>query len=402
MSGDGAREFDVIVIGGGLHGCSAALHLALRGVRRVAVLERRHVARHSSGINAGGVRTLGRDPAEVALSVAGMEIWHRITALVEDDCGFVPCGQVKVAETPEELAALGRRAASVRAMGFDHEEIIGPEELFRLVPSLARHCVGALIVRTDGAADPYRTTHAFHRKAVALGVQVFEDTGVVGLDHAAGAWTVATSRGAFRAPAVVNCAGAWAARIAALVGDAFPLSVRASMMMVTERLPPFLKPVVGAVNRKLSFKQSEAGTVVIGGGHQGRSDLDTERGEVLLGTLAHSAAAVAALFPAMRDVVIARTWCGIEAQTPDQIPVIGLSPNAPGRLVHAFGYSGHGFQLGPVVGSAVADLVTQGATNLPIGGLAPERFAAQPAASSGHPACHAALGNSAMPGCRRG
>ena len=99
------READVVVIGGGIHGCSAALQLALRR-RRVILLERNYVGRHASGINAGGVRRLGRDPEEVPLSVEGMPLWHGIRDLVGDDCGFSACGQVKVAESEAELATL--------------------------------------------------------------------------------------------------------------------------------------------------------------------------------------------------------------------------------------------------------------------------------------------------------
>src|SRR5918911_5655046 len=104
---------DVIVVGGGLHGCSAALHLAKRGAR-VTVLEKNHVARHASGVNAGGVRRLGRHLAEVPLSVASMELWHRIGDLVDDDCGFESHGQVKVAESEAELGLLRERVAELR------------------------------------------------------------------------------------------------------------------------------------------------------------------------------------------------------------------------------------------------------------------------------------------------
>ncbi len=372
------READAIVVGGGLHGCSAALQLALRG-RRVVVLERRHVGRHASGINAGGVRTLGRDLAEVPLSVLGMAHWHGIRELVGDDCGFTACRQVKVAETPAELSALERRAQAVRRLGYDHERVVDAHELRRLVPAVAGHCVGALVADGDGAADPYRTTHAFAARARAAGAQVVEGAAVTGLDWRHGAWVVATTAGTWRAGAVVNAAGAWAGRLAALAGDDFPLTTRASMMIVTERMPPFVVPVVSAAGRALSFKQSASGTVIIGGGQQGRADLDREQAWVNVSNLARSAQAAAALFPAMREARVVRAWCGIEAQTPDRLPVIGHSTRAPG-LVHVFGFSGHGFQLGPVCGLAVADLVLAGGTALPVAPFSPARFAAAAAA----------------------
>src|ERR1700737_3174464 len=103
---------DVIVIGGGLHGCSCALHLARRGAR-VTGIEKYYVGRPPSGVNAGGVRRLGRHLAEVPLAVAAMELWHRIGDLIDDDCGFESHGQVKVAENEAELAILRERVAEL-------------------------------------------------------------------------------------------------------------------------------------------------------------------------------------------------------------------------------------------------------------------------------------------------
>lgn len=359
-----AAGYDAIVIGGGLHGLSVALHLARRR-KRVIVLERRYAGRHSSGINAGGVRRLGRDIREIALSVIAMEMWHSIESLVGDDCGFVAGGQVKVAESDADMAKLARREAEVRALGYDHEELVDQAELRRIVPAIAEHCVGALVSRTDGAADPYRTTTAFRRAAVAAGAEIREDDGVTGLERANDLWRVTCASGTIEAPAVVNCAGAWATRIAAMAGETIPCGVKASMMIVTERMPTFVEPTVGATSRSLSFKQTAAGTVVIGGGHQGRCDVAAERSVVDFGNLAHAARIATELFPVMRGVRIVRTWCGIEARTADEIPFIGPSAVAPG-LFHSFGYSGHGFQLAPAAGAALAGLIATGSTNLPI------------------------------------
>ncbi len=364
---------DVIVIGGGLHGCSAALHLARRGLG-VLLLEKDDVGRHASGVNAGGVRRLGRHPAEIPLSVASMTLWHQIGDLVDDDCGFERHGQAKVAENDAELELLRRRVASVRALGFDHEELVGAKELREWVPAIAGHCVGAIVCRDDGAALPYRTTRAFMGKAGRLGAQVLEGTRAVRIQRAGRAWRVETDRGAHEAAAVVNAAGAWAHRIAAQLGEPVPLEVIAPMLMITERLAPFLKPVVGAAGRTLSFKQFANGTVMIGGGHRGRADPDTNRTELDFGELAINAQTACALFPTMRNVRIVRSWAGIEGRMPDDIPVIGPSSTSEG-VWHAFGFSAHGFQLGPIVGSIIADLVTTGRTALPIAPFAIERFA---------------------------
>src|SRR6185312_10935011 len=133
--------------------------LARRGIQPL-LIEKDHVGRHASGVNAGGVRRLGRHVAEIPLSVASMELWHSIHDLVDDDCGFESHGQIKVAESEAELETLRQRVATVRALGFDHEELIEQDELRALVPAISPHCVGAIVCRRDGAALPYRTTLA--------------------------------------------------------------------------------------------------------------------------------------------------------------------------------------------------------------------------------------------------
>ncbi|GGE45662.1 sarcosine oxidase subunit beta [Agaricicola taiwanensis] len=364
--------FDVAVIGGGLHGLSAALHLARAGSRTV-VIERHWTGRHASGATAAGVRTLNRDIAEIPISLEAMEMWHRMASIVGDDCGFKAHGQMRVAEREEHMPALLQREARVRALGYTHEEMIDAAELRRLVPALSPHCLGALISRQDGAADPHRTIAAFRRACEREGVTIAEGCGVTSAERRDGDWHLSCGSRRFTASAVVNAAGAWAARVAALFGDEIELGLRASMMIATERVAPLLKPVVSVVGRALSFKQSDQGTLVIGGGLQGSAQLDRARSSVHFSVLAKGAKAASDLFPVVRGARIARCWTGIEAQTRDHLPVIGVSPNAAG-LFHTFGYSGHGFQLVPVVGAIVADLVTEGRTSRAIGAFAPERL----------------------------
>ena len=119
---------DAIIVGGGLHGCATALYLAMRGVN-CAVLEKDYVGRHASGVNAGGVRRLGRALPEVPLADTALSIWRNIEDLIDDDCGFKSLGQVKVAENNAELSALKNRAKTVQDIGFLHEEIIDQKQL---------------------------------------------------------------------------------------------------------------------------------------------------------------------------------------------------------------------------------------------------------------------------------
>ncbi|MBS0223588.1 MAG: FAD-binding oxidoreductase [Proteobacteria bacterium] len=369
-----ARTADVVVIGGGLHGCSTALHLALRGLKPILV-EKDYAGRHASGVNAGGVRQLARDIAEIPLSISSMTIWEHIEELVGDDCGFASHGTVLVAESEAEFADFRARVDDLQLRGFTHEELVDRTELRRLVPAVSDHCPGGVVSRRDGAADPFRTTQAFRRRAIEKGAEVIEGVTVTGLSRIGTQWRVETSDGPIEAPKVVNAAGAWADRIASMLGEPVPLEVIAPMLMVTSRLPAFIEPVVILRGRKLSFKQVGNGTVVIGGGHRARPFRDQNRTVLDWQKLAVSAATVWELFPVMREATIVRAWAGIEARMPDDLPVVGPSSTSEG-IYHQFGFSAHGFQLGPGTGAMMAELIATGATNVPIDGLGIERFAA--------------------------
>ena len=235
------RTADVVVIGGGIHGCSTALHLAMRGLKPILV-EKDYAGRHASGVNAGGVRQLARDLAEIPLSISSMEIWEHIEELVGDDCGFTSHGTVLVAETDAELAGFKARVDDLRLRGFEHEELIDRTELRRLVPAVSEYCPGGVVSRRDGAADPFRTTQAFRRAAVEKGAEIIEGVTVTGLERRGDVWRLETSDGPIEAPKVVNAAGAWADRIAAMLGEPVPLTVVAPMLMVTSRVPAFIDP----------------------------------------------------------------------------------------------------------------------------------------------------------------
>ena len=240
---------DAIVVGGGLHGLSASLHIARRGLR-TTLFEQSHIGRHASGATAAGVRILNRHPAEIPLALASNRIWNEIEALVGDSCGFHSHGMVKVAENESHLALLRERVAKVKGLGYDHEEIIGTDELFAILPTLSRHCVGGQICRRDGAADPFRTLRAFREAAEQARVEILEGEGVQRATRSDGLWRVEARTVTRCAPFVVNAAGAWGGRLGTLMGEALPVHYIAPMMIVTEPVAPFLGPVVSVQGRK--------------------------------------------------------------------------------------------------------------------------------------------------------
>lgn len=392
------RHVDAIVIGGGLMGLSSAWSLRQRGLE-VMVLEANSFARHASSASAGGVRSLNRDPAEIALARAALPLWRTLSRDLGHSCGFQMSGQLRIAEDDVAVAALLERAGMTRDLGYNHERWINASELFTRQPRLSSHCRGALAVDDDGFADPLATVHAYRQACRSAGVYLLEGITVQMLERDASSLilqcTIKPDKHGvasideethqryqeydfveYRCHYCINSAGAWGANISENVGDAVPLKPVALQMAVTEAIPQFVSAVVGCHGRKLSLKQTTAGAVVIGGGFHGKVRQDPDCG--LRGDLDHVLAAqnlsnAVALYPHLIKVRVLRQWAGIEGIVSDNLPVLSPSMCMKG-LVHAFGFSAHGFALAPVVGAVVADLVEGRNMNLPIDAFSVDRF----------------------------
>ena len=363
---------DVLIIGGGIQGCTTAYYLSKLGAK-VIVLEKNWVSRHSSGVNAGGVRMLGRDLAEIELSKASMEIWSGLNEDLETDTGYRSRSHINIAVDEADIKTMRARQEQMHALGFTHEKIIDQQELRERLPQVASHCIGGVVSEADGYAIPYQTTTAFRRAAERMGARFFEGEAVQSIRQIGKAWIAGTLTGQYEANNIVNCAGAWADKVAGMIGDNAPLSYSAPMLMITTRMPHFVTPVIGAVSRVLSFKQFENGTVLIGGGLKGFADREQNRTRLDYERMMESAQSATEFFPVMKTASVNRMWAGIEAYMPDKIPVISQSARRENAF-HAFGFSAHGFQMGPVVGKMMAELITTGKSSLSLDAFRIDRF----------------------------
>lgn len=373
---------DVLIIGGGMQGCAIALYLARAGVA-VTVIDRGVAGRQASGVNAGGLRLLLRDLREYPLSQRAMEIWADLPALVGPAAAAcevrLGTGQVAVAMDAAEWHWAQARADQMRRLGHATETLLDAAAVRKLLPGLSDRARGGLLSAGDGHANPAATARAFRAAAAAAGARVIEGCALRALNRTSQGWRAETAAGTLPATQVVNCAGAWGAEVAAMVGEALPLQVLALSMMVTARVKPFVTPVVIGIDRPLSFKQSAAGSLVIGGGIAGLARLQDGDSFPVMDRMTTSAEATLEAFPALAQVPVLRSWTGLEGKTPDGIPYIGPSAAHP-DLWHVFGFCGHGFQLAPAVGEAVAQSLLSGQTHPMLAPFAPGRFAPQVAA----------------------
>jgi sarcosine oxidase subunit beta len=364
-------EVDVAIVGGGTAGCSAALHLRGHGLS-VCLMEKGALGSQASGVNFGGVRQQGRHFAELPLSRRSREVWSRLRALVGTDCEFVPSGHIKLARSEADLEELEAYAAAAAEHGLELQ-MVGRNRVRDEYPWLGEIVIGASLAPTDGHANPRLVAPAFGRAARAAGADLREFTTVVETARDGARFRVRCATGLeVTAGVLVNVAGAWGGEIARAFGEPVPIETIAPNMLVTEPLPFFVTRSIGVCGGDVYLRQVARGNVVFGGGH-GWVDLGLERSRPLPDISARAAEKALQAVPALRSALVIRSWTGIEGQMPDHLPVIGFSRTTP-NLIHAFGFSGHGFQLGPVIGIIIDELVRTGTSKSPLDAFDIARF----------------------------
>ena len=368
---------DVIIVGGGIMGASAAFFLRRHG-KSVILLERDLVGQAASGTNFGNVRRQGRYLHQLPLSTRALDIWMRLPELIGEDCEFVQRGHLRVCYAGEQVGKMEAYARDARAYGLNLEMLSG-NALRDRFPYLGRELVAGCFDPEGGHANPRLTAPAIARAATRAGAQVEEDAEVVGIAKAGADFIVEVrGRGTFRAPALLVTAGAWGGKLSALFGEPVPIEVHGPQMAVTEPLPYRMGPAFGVstphVFETVYFRQVARGNVVIGGGTRGPASNDTNRAAVLPENILTQMEQLRRVMPGIAAASIIRVWSGVESYFPDDIPVMGPSATTPG-LYYAFGFCGAGFQIGPGVGDVMAELIATGATTTPITPYSISRFA---------------------------
>lgn len=228
----------VVIIGGGVVGCSILYHLAKQGWRDVVLVERSELTSGSSWHAAGMIHTINADPNIARLQGYTINLYREIEALSGQDCGIHRPGGIYLASTPERLDYLRQERAKARHMGLD-TEFISLAEARDLNPLIdPRQYLGALFEPVDGHVDPSGVTHAYAKAARALGATVHRNTPVLEtVPRADGSWDVVTPNGTINAEHLVNAAGLWAREVGLLAGVALPVQPMEHHYLITETIP---------------------------------------------------------------------------------------------------------------------------------------------------------------------
>lgn len=375
-------QADVIIVGGGIMGASAAFFLAKRG-KSVILLERGLVGQQASGTNFGNVRRQGRYLHQLPLSNRARDIWLRLPELLGEDCEFLASGHLRVCYTSEQADKVAAYARDSRDHGLDLE-MISANALRTRYPYLGRETVAGCLDSSGGHANPRLTAPAFGRAAVRAGVDLRENAEVLGIAKTGDDFVVEVAgQGELRAPVLLVTAGAWGGKISATFGEPVPLATHGPAMAVTEPLPYRIAPTIGVstphVYETVYFRQVTRGNVILGGSTRGPASNETNRAAVLPDNILGQMEQLRRVMPGFANVNIIRVWSGVESYLPDDMPVMGPSGTVPG-LYYAFGFCGAGFQIGPGVGDVMAELIDTGATTTPIAPYHIGRFAGASAA----------------------
>jgi sarcosine oxidase, subunit beta len=358
---------DVLVIGGGLAGCATAYFLARAGVE-VTVVERFDLNTEASGSNAGSLHVqIPHEPFVVKgeawarafapvlpLMFQSVRLWRELGADLGTDLEVAITGGILVAASEAEMRDVARKAEIERAHGV-RIELLGANELRSLAPYVSERMIGGAFCPEEGKASPLKATPAFAAAARRLGARVLPSTAVTGISPSAPGYLVHTSRGDFRARRVVNCAGASAGGIAAMLGLDLPVEAHPIQVTVTEPIAPLVAHLLCSAGEKLTLKQLRNGTVLIGGGWPARRRASDGRLVVDRRSLRDNLRTALEVVPALHRARVVRTWPALVNGTDDWQPILGEAPGRPGFFFNVFPWMG--FTAGPIAALTVAELL---------------------------------------------
>ena len=370
-------SYDVVIVGGGVHGLAAAYYLAVNhGITDVAVLDKGYIGSGGSGRNTAILRSNYLTPEGVRFYDRSVKLYQRLATELDYNVMFSQRGHLTLAHSDASLRTMRWRAEVNKAEGVD-SEVIGPAEVKRLVPFLdvsaaARYPVlGALYHPPGGIIRHDAVVWGYARGASAHGVHIHQNTEVTGIDVADGrVRAVRTAGGDIATRVVLNATAGWSTLIAGMAGVVLPVTTSPLQAAVTEPVKPFLATVIVSGTLHVYVSQTDRGELVFGASVDPFTSYSMRGSlEFIEGLAGH----VLQLMPALAKVRVLRQWAGLCDMTPDFSPIMGNTP-VEGFLVDV-GWGTYGFKAGPVSGEAMAQCIASGKPPEIIAPFGLDRFA---------------------------
>jgi len=360
----------VVIVGGGIVGCSVAYHLAKLGWKDVVLLERNALTSGTTWHAAGLVGQLRSTYNLTQLAKYSTDLFQTLAAETGQETGFRQNGSISLATNPARMEELRRGASMARCCGLEVEEISVAQAVKRWPMMSPEGIVGAVFLPRDGQTSPVDTTLALAKGAKSGGVRIFENIDVTGISTKAGRVSgVTTARGEIEAEYVVDCAGLWGRQVGRMAGVNVPLHAAEHFYLVTEAIAglPRDLPVLRSTDICTYFKE-DAGKLLLGffephGKPWGMGGIPDSDGYIQLAedwdhVLPYLELATQRV-PALRDTGIKLFFNGPESFTPDNRYILGEAPECANFFVAA-GFNSVGIQSSGGAGKAVAEWIVRG------------------------------------------
>ena len=351
-------QYDIAVIGGGIMGCATALRIAEGGMRAV-ILDQGDLGQGASGSNAG---TLSLQIKRVKLMPYALKGHHEWEAM-GDAVGFRKTGGYTLAFTEHESELLHDRQ-TLKAEAGAPIEFVSNNHIRNAEPNLTQKVISASYCAEDGYANSSLTGQYYRGRLRDQGIPYRERCPVTAIAQDGSGFALNTPQGAITASRILMATGAWLKPTAAMLGVDLPVNARINTVSVTERLEPLISTVIGHATGLLTMKQKTNGTVLIGGGWQGRGTPQEGRGEVTASSVQPNLALAQFALPALANARVMRSWTGFEANVPDFYPLAGALPGVEGAFV--LGCVRGGYTIGPYISKLMGDFILDREPELPL------------------------------------
>ncbi|AZR72473.1 FAD-dependent oxidoreductase [Anoxybacter fermentans] len=352
------NKASVVVIGGGVVGCSIAYNLARLGVKDVVVVEKNFLASGSTGRCGAGVRQQWGTEMNCRLAKESMKIFENMNEILKTkrDIELKQEGYLLLAYSEREMDQFKKNIELQNSLGIP-SHLVTPEEAKEIVPYLnTENLIGGAFCPTDGHANPFLVTQAYADAARYLGVEFYLRTEVTGIRQEKGRIVgVETNRGFIATEKVVNTAGGYSQVIGKMVGLDLPVYSERHQILVTEPVEKMQGPMVMSFSYNIYCQQNPHGSFIMGFGDPNEPrDFNIRSSWQFLEEMARK---VTWLLPPLKHLRVVRQWAGLYNVTPDRQPILCETPQVPGFYL-AIGFSGHGFMIAPMVGILMAEMIT--------------------------------------------
>lgn len=369
-----SRTADVVVVGGGIVGCSIAYNLARLGAGKVVLAERGYLASGATGRCGAGMRMQWGTTTNCLLARESTRMLEQLPELlaVDIDIELKQGGYLLLAYT-EKMAEQFKKNLVLQESHGIPSCWVSPAEAKAIVPHLnTEGLLGATFCPKDGHCNPFKATAAYATAARRLGVEILTGTTVTGIDsECCRIKTIHTDQGDIHTPQVVVAAGGYSKELGRMVGADIPVYPERHEILVTEPVEPMQESMVMSFHHNLYCQQSPHGSFIMGIGHPDLPEsFDTRASWQFLRDMAQR---LIRILPPLAGLNVVRQWAGLYDMSPDRQPILGPAGEVEGFHVAA-GFSGHGFMIAPITGQIVAETLLGLPTVLPVGMLDAGRF----------------------------